>query len=174
MLVKKSNGAARGTRLSQSFAPVVAKSIDRRAFLARSGLVAGGLTALGALPLAGVRQAEAAAAGPLASGATRIKSVCTHCSVGCTVIAEVKNGVWIGQEPGYDSPFNLGSHCAKGASVREHAHNERRLKYPMKLVNGQWTHQVGRGHQRDRRQDAGDPQGLRPRLGLLARFRQIQ
>ena len=78
-------------------------------------------------------------AGPLTAGATRVKSVCTHCSVGCTVIAEVKNGVWVGQEPGWDSPFNMGSHCAKGASVREHAHNERRLKYPMKLVNGQWT-----------------------------------
>ena len=50
-----------------------------------------------------------------------------------------QNGVWIGQEPGFDSPFNLGAHCAKGASVREHAHGERRLKYPMKLVNGEWT-----------------------------------
>ncbi|ERP90247.1 formate dehydrogenase [Marinobacter sp. ES-1] len=66
------------------------------------------------------------------------KSVCTHCSVGCTVVAEVQNGTWVGQEPGWDSPFNLGSHCAKGASVREHAHGERRLKYPMKMVNGQW------------------------------------
>ncbi|PKP79786.1 MAG: formate dehydrogenase, partial [Alphaproteobacteria bacterium HGW-Alphaproteobacteria-2] len=67
------------------------------------------------------------------------KSVCTHCSVGCTVEAEVVNGVWVGQEPGWDSPFNLGAHCAKGAAVREHAHGERRLKYPMKLVNGEWT-----------------------------------
>ena len=32
----------------------------------------------------------------------------------------------------------MGSHCAKGASVREHAHNERRLKYPMKLEGGHW------------------------------------
>ncbi len=66
------------------------------------------------------------------------QSVCTHCSVGCTVIAEVSDGVWIGQEPGWDSPFNLGAHCAKGASVREHAHGERRLKYPMKKVGGEW------------------------------------
>ncbi|HEY9119151.1 MAG TPA: formate dehydrogenase subunit alpha, partial [Marinobacter sp.] len=66
------------------------------------------------------------------------KTVCTHCSVGCTVVAEVQNGTWTGQEPGWDSPFNLGSHCAKGASVREHAHGERRLKYPMKMVDGQW------------------------------------
>ena len=68
-----------------------------------------------------------------------MKSVCTHCSVGCTVLAEVRNGVWVGQEPGWDSPFNLGAHCAKGAAVRENAHGERRLKYPMKLVNGEWT-----------------------------------
>ena len=47
--------------------------------------------------------------------------------------------MWIGQEPGWDSPINRGSHCAKGAAVRELVHGDRRLKYPMKLVNGQWT-----------------------------------
>ena len=67
------------------------------------------------------------------------KSVCTHCAVGCTVTAEVANGVWIGQEPSWDSPINRGSHCAKGASVRELVSGERRLKYPLKLVDGQWT-----------------------------------
>jgi formate dehydrogenase major subunit len=45
----------------------------------------------------------------------------------------------VGQEPGWDSPFNLGSHCAKGSAVRELGHGERRLKYPMKLVNGTYT-----------------------------------
>jgi formate dehydrogenase major subunit len=58
--------------------------------------------------------------------------------VGCTVTAEVVNGVWVGQEPSWDSPINRGSHCAKGASVRELVSGERRLKYPMKLVGGQW------------------------------------
>lgn len=62
----------------------------------------------------------------------------SNCSVGCTVIAEVDNGVWIGQEPGFDSPFNLGAHCAKGASCRDAAHGERRLKYPMKKEGGEW------------------------------------
>ncbi len=65
--------------------------------------------------------------------------MCTHCSVGCTVIAEVSNGVWVGQEPGWDSPINRGSHCAKGAATRELVHSDRRLRYPMKMVNGQWT-----------------------------------
>ena len=82
------------------------------------------------------QKAEAATA--MAKGMTQVKSVCTHCSVGCTVVAEVDKGVWVGQEPGFDSPFNLGSHCAKGASVREHAHGDRRLKYPMKLEGGKW------------------------------------
>ena len=68
-----------------------------------------------------------------------VKSVCTHCSVGCTVMAEVQDGVWVGQEPGWDSPFNLGAHCAKGAAVREMTHGERRLKYPVKLEGGKWT-----------------------------------
>ena len=58
------------------------------------------------------------------------KNVCTHCSVGCTVMAEVANGVWIGQEPGWDSPINRGSHCAKGAAVRDDVHSDRRLRYP--------------------------------------------
>ncbi|WP_287381061.1 molybdopterin-dependent oxidoreductase, partial [Mesorhizobium sp.] len=34
--------------------------------------------------------------------------------------------------------INRGSHCAKGASVRELVHSDRRLKYPMKLTAGQW------------------------------------
>jgi formate dehydrogenase major subunit len=82
---------------------------------------------------------EAKAQTTMAKVAEVRKSICTHCSVGCTVMAEVEDGVWVGQEPGYDSPFNLGAHCAKGASVREHAHGERRLKYPTKMVDGKWT-----------------------------------
>jgi len=137
MLTKKSSGTARATRLKQALAPVAGSPIDRRTFLARSGLLSGGVALATVLPAGAVRKAEAQGAAA-ASAAKRVKSVCTHCSVGCTVIAEVKNGIWVGQEPGWDSPFNMGSHCAKGASVREHAHNERRLKYPMKLEGGQW------------------------------------
>ena len=64
--------------------------------------------------------------------------MCGHCSVGCAIDAYVENGVWVRQEPVFDSPLNLGAHCAKGASVREHGHGEFRLKYPMKLVNGKY------------------------------------
>jgi len=122
--------------LSKALSGLTGSAIDRRTFLKRSGLAAGGLAAVSAAGLGRIEKARAqtAAAGKIA----RIKSVCTHCSVGCTVIAEVQDGVWIGQEPGWDSPFNLGSHCAKGASVREHAIGERRLKYPVKLAGGKW------------------------------------
>ena len=112
--------------------------MDRRTFLSRSGLTAGGLATLGALPLGSVRKAEAAAAGPAPAKGIIRQNMCTHCSVGCTVMAEVENGVWVGQEPGWDSPINRGSHCAKGAATREIVHGDRRLRYPMKMVNGQW------------------------------------
>jgi formate dehydrogenase major subunit len=114
---------------------VAGGAVDRRTFLRNSGLAAGGIAAAGAFTGGTVHKAEAAAG---TAGVEIKKSVCTHCSVGCTVMAEVKDGVWIGQEPGFDSPFNLGGHCAKGASVREHAIGERRLRTPMKLVGGKY------------------------------------
>ncbi len=112
--------------------------IDRRSFLRRSGLAAGGLAALGSLTLSSVRKADAGFTVPNVKIELK-KNICTHCSVGCTVIAEVQNGVWTGQEPAWESPINRGSHCAKGAAVRELVHGDRRLKYPLKLVDGRWT-----------------------------------
>jgi formate dehydrogenase major subunit len=142
VLVKRSDRSSRKTHLADVAGASTGDSNDgfnRRTFLSRSGLVAGGLATIGALPLTAMRKAEAGP--PAAPGAaiTIRKNVCTHCSVGCTVTAEVSNGVWIGQEPSWDSPLNRGSHCAKGASVRELVHSDRRLKYPLKLANGQWT-----------------------------------
>ena len=55
------------------------------------------------------------------------------------MIAKVANGVWIGREPDYDSPINRGSHCCKGAAVRDDVLSERRLRHPVKLVNAQWV-----------------------------------
>jgi formate dehydrogenase major subunit len=136
MLIKRTERQARGGALATRLQGLSRGAIDRRTFLRRSGLVAGGLATIGALPLASVRKAEAA--GPAVAGATIRKNICTHCSVGCTVLAEVVNGVWVGQEPGWDSPISRGSHCAKGAATRELVHGDRRLRYPMKLVNGQW------------------------------------
>ena len=138
MLIKRTERQARQGSLA-ALASQNDNGLDRRSFLRRSGLAAGGLATLGALPLASVRKAQAGPPAAKGAAVTIRKSICTHCSVGCTVTAEVSNGVWIGQEPSWDSPINRGSHCAKGASVRELVMGERRLKYPMKLANGQWT-----------------------------------
>jgi len=135
-MLKKKNGVANGSRLSSALAGMTEDAVDRRTFLRRSGLAVGGLAA--ATTLASGRVQAAQGVGSSDAPIEIKKSVCTHCSVGCTVLAEVQGGVWIGQEPGFDSPFNLGTHCAKGASVREHAHGERRLKYPTKLEGGKW------------------------------------
>ncbi|MFD1343313.1 formate dehydrogenase subunit alpha [Litorisediminicola beolgyonensis] len=136
MLRKKTNGVTRRSGRTGVLADIAGRSVDRRAFLRGSGLAIGGLAAISATG-GSVTQASAQQAAD--SAVQTVKSVCTHCSVGCTVMAEVQDGVWTGQEPGWDSPFNLGAHCAKGASVREHTHGERRLKYPMKKEGGEWV-----------------------------------
>lgn len=122
-----------------SFTPMVgqvAAAVDRRAFLARSGLVGAVAFTTG---LGSVRRASAAGTSVTDKSAVLRKNICTHCSVGCSVNAEVVNGVWLGQEPEWRSPINRGTHCAKGAAIREIVSGERRLKYPLKLVGGQWT-----------------------------------
>src|SRR2546426_8219354 len=150
MLTRKSAGAPAhlsSSRLSRSLSGMLAKTIDRRTFLKRSGVTAGAGAFASRLPFSMIGKAEAAAE---KSGSIEVKrSVCTHCSVGCAIDAVVQNGVWVRQEPVFDSPLNLGAHCAKGASVREHGMTEHshRLKYPMKLVNGKyqrlsWEHAI--------------------------------
>ena len=139
MLIKRAEREARRGMLAASSLLVQTSGLDRRSFLRRSGLAAGGLAALGSLSVCAVRKANAGPPPPPGATLTARKNVCTHCSVGCTVIAEVANGVWTGQEPGWDSPINRGSHCCKGAAVRDDVHSDRRLRYPVKLVNGGWN-----------------------------------
>ena len=137
MLVKRRTHETARSGLSAMVAQVAAKPVDRRSFLRASGLTVGGLAALGTLG-AGTMQAAAKATDH--SKPIEVKTnICTHCSVGCTVKAEVQDGVWVGQEPAWQSPINRGTHCAKGASVRELVHGDRRLKYPMKKEGGKWV-----------------------------------
>ncbi|MDH3219558.1 MAG: formate dehydrogenase subunit alpha [Gammaproteobacteria bacterium] len=112
-------------------------AISRRTFLRNSGLMAGGAALATTITPVMMKKADAAVSNT-GGKIEQVKTVCTHCSVGCGIIAEVQNGVWTGQEPAFDHPFNKGAHCAKGASIREHGHGERRLKYPTKLVDGKW------------------------------------
>jgi formate dehydrogenase major subunit len=145
MLLTKKSGPAQATPRSpfvhslQRGLSAALPTMDRRAFLRRSGLGVG--VGIAASQLTLVKKATAADGKGAAIGEGRIevkRTVCTHCSVGCAIDAVVENGVWVRQEPVFDSPINLGAHCAKGASVREHGHGEFRLRYPMKLVNGKY------------------------------------
>ncbi|MBK0392018.1 molybdopterin-dependent oxidoreductase [Ramlibacter algicola] len=109
---------------------------SRRAFLRNAGLA--GAAAVLAPGKDSVVQAADQTQAP-AKVVREVKhTVCSHCSVGCSVEAVVENGVWVRQDTAFDSPINMGAHCAKGASVREHGHGEHRLRYPMKLVNGEY------------------------------------
>jgi len=142
LLTRKSpgRGSAPVSSLVASLERGVGRAIptmDRRSFLRRSGLGVGVGLATSQLSL--VRKAKAADA-PASGDAKPVvrRTVCSHCSVGCAVDAVVENGVWVRQEPVFDSPLNLGSHCAKGAALREHGHGDYRLKTPMKLVDGKY------------------------------------
>ncbi|MDO8276904.1 MAG: molybdopterin-dependent oxidoreductase, partial [Burkholderiaceae bacterium] len=145
MLLTKKNGSAQRGAASSPFVHSLRRGLsqtlptmDRRAFLRRSGLGVGVGIAASQLTLL---KKSAAADGKAAANASRIevkRTVCTHCSVGCAVDAVVENGVWVRQEPVFDSPINLGAHCATGAAVREHGHGEIRLRNPMNLVNGKY------------------------------------
>ena len=138
-----SSGLSPISPLVASLARGVSRAIptmDRRAFLRRSGLGVG--AGIAASQLLMVRKAQAADAAKAADGTAKKievkRTVCGHCSVGCAVDAVVENGIWVRQEPVFDSPINLGAHCAKGAALREHGHGEYRLKYPMKLVGNKY------------------------------------
>jgi len=143
LLTRKSPdaGATPSSALVSSLRRGLGRSIptmDRRAFLRRSGLGVGVGIAGAQLTLAKKAQASDA---PKAGASAKVevkRTVCGHCSVGCAVDAVVENGIWVRQEPVFDSPINLGAHCAKGAALREHGHGEYRLRYPMKLVNGKY------------------------------------
>ena len=145
LLTKKSSTGAQATRSPSGFVHKLQRGLssalptmDRRGFLRRSGLGVG--VGLAATQLTLVKKAKAAD-GKSIDGTGKIevkRTVCTHCSVGCATDAIVENGVWVRQEPVFDSPINLGAHCAKGAALREHGHGEYRLRYPMKLVNGKY------------------------------------
>lgn len=114
----------------------VSNAVSRRSFLKRSGLMAGGAALASSVSTVMMKKAQASSSS--LGKIKQVKTVCTHCSVGCGIIAEVQNGVWTGQEPAFDHPFNKGAHCAKGAAIREHGHGDKRLKYPTKLVDGKW------------------------------------
>ncbi|TKB51075.1 formate dehydrogenase [Ferrimonas sediminicola] len=131
-------------QLTRTSADVQAESnkglgLDRRQFLKSAGVTTGGIAAASMLGTGMIRKANASDHHVDRNAPIEVKrTICSACAVGCGVYAEVQNGVWTGQEPAFDHPFNRGGHCAKGAALREHGHSKLRVKYPMKLEGGKW------------------------------------
>lgn len=138
LLTKKSRGKPASASLLNGTRTVA--TMDRRTFLRRTGVAAGVGALAHNLPLNIIQPAQAGHTNNVRfTSDLEVKhTVCSHCSVGCSVEAVVQNGIWVRQDTAFDSPLNMGAHCAKGASVREHAHGQGRLRYPMKLVNGKY------------------------------------
>ena len=84
--------AAAGPRLRR-LAGVPLPTLDRRTFLKRSGLVAGAGAFASQLPYAAIEGAATARAAEPTNVEVK-RTVCSHCSVGCSVDAVVENGVW--------------------------------------------------------------------------------
>ena len=115
-------------------------TMDRRTFLKRSGIgVGAGIAATQLNMLQKANAADPKAAMLDGKGKIEVKrTICSHCSVGCAFDATVENGVWVRQDPVFESPINMGGACAKGAALREHGHGDYRLRTPMKLVDGKY------------------------------------
>ena len=121
LLTRKSDSArVAGPRLARAMGSRIATR-DRRAFLKRSGIVAGAGAFASQLPYGTMGKAEAADESSSVKAEVH-RTVCTHCSVGCAIDAVVENGVWTRQEPVFDSPLNMGALFSEPdvGSVGEH------------------------------------------------------
>ena len=116
----------------------LATKIGRRSFL-KMAAIAGAFGATSAIASGNVTRAatEEEVKNPF-PGSKKVRTICTACSVGCGITAEVQNGVWVRQEVAQDHPISKGGHCCKGADMIDMVRSEVRLKYPMVKENGQW------------------------------------
>ena len=112
--------------------------IGRRSFL-RMAAVAGAFGATSSFSSTSVTRAatEDEIRDPFPES-KNVRTICTACSVGCGITAEVQNGVWVRQEVAQDHPVSRGGHCCKGAGMIDMVRSQTRLKYPMVKEGGQW------------------------------------
>ena len=67
-----------------------------------------------------------------------VRTICTHCAVGCGLEMEVENDAVVGLQRWDSNPINQGGLCSKGASLTDTVNSETRLKEPMRKVDGEW------------------------------------
>ena len=126
--------------MSKTENPILSSSkIGRRSFLKMAAL---GSASFGAGNLLAkedaIREASAEEVKNPFPGSKTVKTICSICSAGCGIKAEVHNGVWVRQEPAHDHPISEGSHCCKGTDQIDLTKSKQRIKYPMKKENGKW------------------------------------
>ena len=113
--------------------------IGRRSFLKLAAIGAAGAGSIAAFGSNDtVRKATSEEVNNPFADTKRVKTICSICSAGCGIIAEVKNGVWMRQDMAVDHPISQGSHCSKGIDQIDLTKSKQRIKYPMKKVNGKW------------------------------------
>jgi len=110
--------------------------LARRSFLKMSAATAALTGAAMTAKLTGT--AKAAGKKSPYEGSKTVRTICTYCSVGCGIEAEVHNGVWVRQEVAADHPISRGAHCCKGAGAIDMVTSPKRMQKPMKRVNGKW------------------------------------
>ncbi len=110
--------------------------IGRRSFLKLAALGAGTTMAFGQNDT--IRQASAEEIKDPFAGSKKVRTICSICSAGCGIEAEVQDGVWVRQDMAMFHPISQGSHCSKGIDQIDLTHSKQRIKYPMKKVDGKW------------------------------------
>ncbi len=113
---------------------ISSSNVDRRAFLKLSAIGAGAATlcSTSSALRAGTKEELKK------KDVKRVKTICSVCSAGCGIIAEVENGVWKRQDVAQDHPISAGSHCCKGIDQIDLVKSKQRVKYPLKKENGKW------------------------------------
>lgn len=111
--------------------------VSRRSFLKLSAATAALTGAAMTSKMTAKATAQTGQSVPYA-GSTKVRTICTYCAVGCGIEAEVDNGVWVRQEIAADHPVSRGAHCCKGAGAIDMVTSDKRMKTPMKRVNGKW------------------------------------
>ena len=110
--------------------------IGRRSFLKLAALGAGSTMAFGGNDT--VRKATIDEIKNPYEGSKKVRTICSICSAGCGIEAEVKDGVWVRQDMAMFHPISQGSHCSKGIDQIDLTKSKQRIKFPMKKVNGKW------------------------------------
>lgn len=112
--------------------------IGRRSFL-KLAAIGAGISATSAFASDGaIRPATEEEVKNPFPGSKQVKTVCSICSAGCGMVAEVQNGVWVRQDVAQDHPISEGSHCCKGIDQIDLVKSKMRLKHPLKKVGGKW------------------------------------